>query len=136
MKAWKLDELKGALRNSRYVLLVLALGLLLLLLPRSSSTVSSAKAAAGAGDPLEASGIPLETECARLGELLEAIRGVGAARVLLSRSGAVVVCDGASDAQVRLDVTDAVSAYTGLGSDKIRVMQRSRISVQNRSAGF
>ncbi|MBQ2618559.1 MAG: hypothetical protein IJG08_03670 [Oscillospiraceae bacterium] len=124
MKAWKLDELKGALRNSRYVLLVLALGLLLLLLPRSANS-ASAKAAAGAGDPLEASGIPLETECARLGELLEAIRGVGAARVLLSRSGAVVVCDGASDAQVRLDVTEAVSAYTGLGSDKIRVMQRS-----------
>ena len=106
MKAWKLDELKGALRNSRYVLLVLALGLLLLLLPRSANS-ASAKAAAGAGDPLEA------------------IRGVGAARVLLSRSGAVVVCDGASDAQVRLDVTEAVSAYTGLGSDKIRVMQRS-----------
>lgn len=124
MKAWKLDELKGALRNSRYVLLVLALGLLLLLLPRSANS-ASAKAAAGAGDPLEASGIPLETECARLGELLEAIRGVGAARVLLSRSGAVVVCDGAADAQVRLDVTEAVSAYTGLGSDRIRVMQRS-----------
>ena len=124
MKAWKLDELKGALRNSRYVRLGLALGLLLLLLPRSANS-ASAKAAAGAGDPLEASGIPLETECARLGELLEAIRGVGAARVLLSRSGAVVVCDGASDAQVRLDVTEAVSAYTGLGSDKIRVMQRS-----------
>ncbi len=134
MKAWKLDELKGALRNSRYVLLVLALGLLLLLLPRSANSASAK--AAGAGDPLEASGIPLETECARLGELLEAIRGVGAASVLLSRSGAVVVCDGASDAQVRLDVTEAVSAYTGLGSDKIRVMQRSRISVQNRSAGF
>lgn len=124
MKVWKLDELKGALRGKGYVLLVLALGLLLLLLPRSSSAVSSAKAA-GAGDPLEASGIPLETECARLGELLEAIRGVGAAKVLLSRSGAVVVCDGASDAQVRLDVTEAVSAYTGLGSDRIRVMQRS-----------
>lgn len=124
MKVWKLDELKGALRNSRYVLLVLALGLLLLLLPRSTNS-ASARTDAGAGDPLESSGIPLETECARLGELLEAIRGVGAAKVLLSRSGAVVVCDGASDAQVRLDVTEAVSAYTGLGSDRIRVMQRS-----------
>ena len=121
MKAWKLDELKGAMRGKGYVLLVLALGLLLLLLPRSGTAADSAKT--GAGDPLASSGIPLETECARLGELLTHIRGVGAARVLLSRSGAVVVCDGAGDAQVRLDVTEAVSAYTGLGSDRIRVMQ-------------
>ena len=122
MKVWKLDEWKGAIRGKAPVLLVLALGLLLLLLPRSGAANS---AGTGAGDPLEASGIPLETECARRGALLEAIRGVGTARVLLSRSGAVVVCDGASDARVRLDVTEAVSAYTGLSSDKIKVMQRS-----------
>ena len=121
MKVWKLDEWKGAIRGKAPVLLVLALGLLLLLLPRSGA----ASTGTGTGDPLEASGIPLETECARLGALLEAIRGVGTAKVLLSRSGAVVVCDGASDAQVRLDVTEAVSAYTGLSSDKIKVMQRS-----------
>ena len=123
MKVWKLDEWKGAIRGKAPVLLVLALGLLLLLLPRSGA--ASTGTGTGAGDPLEASGIPLETECARLGALLEAIRGVGTAKVLLSRSGAVVVCDGASDARVRLDVTEAVSAYTGLSSDKTKVMQRS-----------
>lgn len=35
--------------------------------------------------------------------------------------GAVIVCEGASSPQVRLEVTQAVSAFTGLGSDKITV---------------
>ena len=34
---------------------------------------------------------------------------------------AVVVCAGAQRADVRLAVTNAVAAYTGLGSDRIRV---------------
>lgn len=35
--------------------------------------------------------------------------------------GALVVCDGGDDPQVRLAVTQAVSALTGLGSDRITV---------------
>lgn len=37
--------------------------------------------------------------------------------------GAVVVCDGAERAQVRLRVVQAVSALTGLGSDQISVIK-------------
>lgn len=37
--------------------------------------------------------------------------------------GAVVVCQGADRASVKLAVTAAVSAYTGLGSDKITVIK-------------
>ena len=37
--------------------------------------------------------------------------------------GAVVVCSGADNAGVRLAVTQAVSAVTGLGSDKITVVK-------------
>lgn len=36
--------------------------------------------------------------------------------------GAVVVCDGAGSADVRLEVTKAVAAYTGLETNKITVM--------------
>lgn len=36
--------------------------------------------------------------------------------------GAVIVCDGADSADVRLKVTKAVSAFTGLGMDKITVI--------------
>ena len=40
--------------------------------------------------------------------------------------GAVVVCDGADSALVRLRVIQAVSALTGLGSDKISVIKMKR----------
>ncbi len=38
--------------------------------------------------------------------------------------GVVVVCDGADSAQLRLELTRAVSALTGLSSDKIAVVKR------------
>ena len=37
--------------------------------------------------------------------------------------GAIVVCDGADDPNVKLAVVDAVSKATGLGSDKISVLK-------------
>ncbi|MGE4353501.1 MAG: stage III sporulation protein AG [Oscillospiraceae bacterium] len=37
--------------------------------------------------------------------------------------GAVVVCQGADDAYVRLSVTDAVAAFTGLGTGDIQVLK-------------
>ncbi len=36
--------------------------------------------------------------------------------------GAVIVCDGADSADVRLKVSRAVAAYTGLGTDEITVL--------------
>lgn len=39
--------------------------------------------------------------------------------------GAVIVCDGADSAQVRLGIIEAVSAYTGLSTEKITVMGMS-----------
>lgn len=36
--------------------------------------------------------------------------------------GAVIVCDGADSADIRLKITKAVSAYTGLGMDEITVI--------------
>lgn len=37
--------------------------------------------------------------------------------------GALIVCDGAEDPKVKLDIVTAVSALTGLGSDKITVVK-------------
>lgn len=110
------------LAANKYVLIVLLLGLVLLLLPNSSEKKSAAQAEYTA-DALEATGVSLETEGGKLEALLSQIQGVGRAEVLLSKNGAVVVCDGADLATVRLDVTDAVMSYTGLGSDKISVMK-------------
>ena len=126
MKALDLTKLSKILTKNKYVWLVLALGLFLLLLPgRTAQSTPEAvpERAAGVGDALPSSGIPLDTESERLAALLSEIKGVGDASVLLSGSGAVVVCSGGDSPTARYLVTNAVSAYTGLGSDKITVMK-------------
>ena len=40
--------------------------------------------------------------------------------------GAVIVCDGAGSADVRLKVSEAVAAYTGLGTDEITVLSMEK----------
>ncbi len=127
MKSLDLTAFTKALAKNKYVLLALCLGLGLLLLPRRSAGAAETAATAAAapaqsrGDPLAVSGIPLGEESGRLAALLRSIRGVGEAEVLLSSGGCVVVCRGADSPAVRLAVTSAVAAYTGLGSDKISV---------------
>ena len=39
--------------------------------------------------------------------------------------GAVIVCDGGDDPVVRLQITQAVSALTGLGTDRITIAKRT-----------
>ena len=127
MKALDLTKLSKILTKNKYVWLVLALGLALLLLPgRGAQAVpenTAAHSSAGVGDALPSSGIPLDTESERLAALLGEIAGVGETSVLLSGEGAVVVCTGGDNPTARYLVTNAVSAYTGLGSDKITVMK-------------
>jgi hypothetical protein len=63
------------------------------------------------------------TEEARLAFLLTQIEGVGQTELLLSDSGAVVVCQGADSASVRLAVAQAVRCYTGLGADHVEIFK-------------
>ena len=86
--------------------LVLVLGLALMLLPGLGSET---KESVGPEEKLQA--------------LLCETSGVGEARVLLSDSGVVVVCRGADDAAVRLDMIRAIRSYTGFGSDKITILK-------------
>ena len=56
-------------------------------------------------------------------------RGSGTQDVVVTRErypsyqGAVVVCEGAGDAAVRLALTEAVSALTGLSAERISIVQ-------------
>ena len=93
----------------RYPLLILLLGVFLMLLPGGKSSARK-EAEADSGET-------------RLQELLAASEGVGDARVLISDSGVVVVCSGAENAQVRLNILRAVASYTGFGSDKITILK-------------
>ena len=107
MDKWKaLAERAG---HWKYVLVVAAVGLALLLWP-------SGGAGSGASDGPA-------TEEARLGTLLSRMEGVGQTQVLLSENGAAVVCQGADSASVRLDITEAIRCYTGLGADKVVIFK-------------
>ena len=105
----RMDEIKSMLarvEKFKYPLLVLLAGVLLMLLPLSGEKAE------------EAQRPELQLE-----EILASARGVGRARVLLSESGVVVVCTGADDASVRLDMIRAIRSYTGFGSDKITILK-------------
>lgn len=102
------NRLKAAELFSKWKipLLVLGFGVLLMLLP-------------GSGGAKETRDDP----DLRIQELLCETKGVGQARVLISESGVLVVCAGADDPHVRLDIIRAIGSYTGFGSDKITILK-------------
>ncbi|MCD7845447.1 MAG: hypothetical protein LUG57_06290 [Oscillospiraceae bacterium] len=102
---WK--TLAERLGSWKYVVLVGLVGLALLAWP-SGLTAGESDAA---------------TEEARLEALLSQMEGVGEVSLLLSDSGAAIVCQGADSAAVCLIVTEAVRCYTGLGADKIEIFK-------------
>ena len=89
----------------KYPLLILVLGVILMLLP-----TGSAKSEEAEGDE-------------RIQQMLSSVEGVGEAQVIISDNGVVVVCRGAENAAVRLDIIRAISAYPGFGSDRITILK-------------
>lgn len=94
------------LEKWKFPLLILLLGLGLMLLPTQEKTPKAAD------DPQTA-----------LADILSDTQGIGRTRVLISDTGVVVACTGASNASIRLDIIRAVSSYTGFGSDKITILK-------------
>ena len=92
------ERWKGALKRYQYVLLVMAAGVLLMMLPMGPS-----------GGSEEAQGPP---------------EGVVPLYTLTPQfQGALVVCPGGGDPAVQLRLLEAVSALTGLGSDRISICE-------------
>ncbi len=112
------SALSSILQKKSVLIFLLAAGLLLLLWPKSS----------GSG-PAEINEDVFTNEEKRLCAVLSKIDGVGNVYALLSEepnrrgeyTGAVVVCSGAGSPDTRLRVIQAVSAFTGLGSNRIIV---------------
>lgn len=96
----------GSLEKFKYPALILIIGALLMLLPTGAGTGSVTN--------------DRNTEAA---DMLSSTEGVGEAKVLISDSGVVVVCKGADDASVRLDIIRAIVSYTGFGADKITILK-------------
>ncbi|MBE6910130.1 MAG: hypothetical protein E7474_11250 [Ruminococcaceae bacterium] len=122
MNGGRLERLRAAAGKYKYALAVVLLGAALMLLPAGSREPPRA-ADADAADSRTAAQSEMEAA-------LSAFDGVGRLRLLLSVdpatqrcSGALVVCEGAGSAAVRLQLTQAVSALTGLSSDKIAIVK-------------
>lgn len=98
----------AVLEKYKYPLIILALGLVLLLMPE----MNDSKQTDVGKDTL-------------LQQVLSASEGVGKAQVISSEKGLVIVCQGAENAKVRLDIIRAVSSYTGFASDKITILKMS-----------
>ena len=94
------------LEKFKYPLIVLIVGVVLMLIPGKSTYLNTPS---GTDEPLKT--------------VLSCTNGVGRAEVIASECGVVVVCDGAEDAKVRLDIIRAVSSYTGFASDKITILK-------------
>ena len=103
---WK-NKLLSAIKRYQAPLLVLLLGLLLMLFPSGENRRSD----------------PAAEDRESLAGLLSCTRVVGESHVLLSENGVVVVCAGAENASVRLDIIRAVGSYTGFSSDRITILK-------------
>ena len=102
----KFKNRTAALERFKYPILILIAGVLLMLLPGPGE---------GKSTESDSSGL--------LAQVLSCSEGVGNARVLISDSGVVVVCEGAANPKVRLDIIRAVESYTGYSSDKITILR-------------
>lgn len=108
-------DIKAKLRGLealRYPVLVLVLGVALMLLPGRKTS-------------------PAETVLSgdeQLRTVLARAEGVGEVRVLVSEQGVVVVCQGAENPKVRLDILRAVNSYTGFSSDRVTVLKMAEQS--------
>ena len=104
------EKIKKQLDKYKYPLLALLLGLVIMLIPSGN----------GSADKTDNN---TDDDEIRLETVLEKCEGVGEAKVLLSENGAVIVCEGAENPEVRLSIIKAVEAFTGLTSDRIQVLK-------------
>ncbi len=101
------DKLKNGLNKFKYPLLALVLGLIIMLIPIGGTSSHDTA----------------QSDEQRLASVLQKCDGVGDATVLLSDTGAIVVCEGADSAAVKLSVVNAVEAFTGFSGDSIQVIK-------------
>lgn len=99
LKAEKLEKFK-------YPLVVLVIGVALMLLPTGGAKTQESTERDG-----------------QMARILSQTEGVGDVQVLISENGVVVVCTGAENARVKLEIIRAVSSYTGFTSDKITILK-------------
>lgn len=118
------EKLRAAAGKYKYAVAVILLGALLMLLPTGRGS-GRETGDAGASAAETRTSVQSEMEAA-----LAAFDGAGRLRLVLSMepgtqrcTGALVVCEGGGSAAVRLELTRALSALTGLSSEKIAIVK-------------
>lgn len=106
MAASEVKEKLSKLEKFKYPFIILVIGLVLMLLPGGSPESDSSY-----------------DKDSLLQQVLCCSDGVGRAQLISSENGVVIVCEGAENARVRLDIIRAVSSYTGFSSDKITILK-------------
>lgn len=96
------------LKKYKYPLIIFAVGLCLLL-PESFASTNEQKSE--------------KSEETSLQTLLSMSEGAGDTYVLVSDKGVVVVSEGAEKPLVKLNIINAVKAYTGFSADRITVLK-------------
>ena len=116
------EKLRAAAGKYKYAIAVILFGMLLMLLPTGGGRGTEA---AGPSAAETRPSVQSEMEAA-----LAAFDGAGRLRLVLSMEpgtqrcmGALVVCEGGGSAAVRLELTRALSALTGLSSEKIAIVK-------------
>ena len=104
-----MNDIKAITTKFKFPILMLSLAVCILLLPANTKD-----------------NVKMNETDYLLSEILSCTNGVGEARVIVSENGVVVVCSGAYDANVRLEIIKAISSYTGFGSDKITVLKMEK----------
>lgn len=114
------ERLRAFLGRYKYALAVVLLGVVLMLLPARSARQTTSVAEAGSRPSVQSD----------MEATLAAFDGVGRLRLTMTVTpgterweGAVVVCEGADSAAVRLTLTQALRALTGLPSDRITIVK-------------
>ena len=95
-----------SMERIKYPAAILLIGVLFMIFPETSSNSKY-----------------IDNETTTLSQILNSTSGVGECKVLISDKGVVVVCEGANNAKVRLEIIHAVGSYTGYSSDKITILK-------------
>ena len=127
------EKLISYVKKYKYVALVVLVGVVLMLLPsgkgEQQDTVEPVNVSEGYSLAENRSDSLRDTEARQERDVVTLNRGSGYEDVVVTEQtypvyqGAVIVCQGAGDSGVHLAVVQAVSVLTGLGSDKITVVQ-------------
>jgi hypothetical protein len=111
------------IKKYKFIIIALAAGIVLLLLPRTTSGQARDAPNAPTAAQLSAGiGSSALSDEEKLTSALSKLDGAGEITVVLSGKGAVIICNNLTP-ELKLRITQAVSVYTGLSSEKIIILK-------------